>query len=66
MRCWLTVILAFIQSLVYVIFLLLIKESGLRMCYSGSDAASSHAMSRPQQYLIGNIPQLIAYKHIIM
>ena len=36
----------------------------IKMFYFGSDAASSHTMSCPQQYLIGNMPQLLAFIRI--
>ena len=36
----------------------------IKMCYFGSDAASSHTASCPEQYLIGNMPQLLAFIRI--
>ena len=47
----------------YFSFRLLMKYTNFQMCYFGFDATSSHTMSCPQQYLIGNTSQLIAYEH---
>ena len=59
-----TILLVSIITTVCIFFFVIKINSFKKMCYlCGSDAKSSHSVSRPQQYLIGNASQLIACQY---